>query len=117
MPGIGRYKQLFFYYNNIKPIWINANFNWGTLNYTTGQWSGAVGLVQRDKADYAIPAFGSIHSRSKVAAFSPGIEYKPLHWLTRNPMKLSPMWNLLKLFTKGYNSQMSKLNLILFSNK
>ncbi len=103
----------FFYYNNIKPIWINANFNWGTLNYTTGQWSGAVGLVQRDKADYAIPNFAGTHPRSEVAAFSPGISYKPLHWLTIYPQELSPMWNLLGLFTKVYNSQMSKLNLII----
>ncbi len=106
----------FFKSYNITPHWI-IFYSGGTLNYTTGQWSGAVGLIHRDEADYAIANFASTYSRSKVAAFSPGIEYKPLHWLTRNPMKLSPMWNLLKLFTKGYNSQMCKLNLILFSNK
>ena len=44
----------FFKYNNITPHWINANYTWGTLNETTGQWSGAVGLIQRDEADYAI---------------------------------------------------------------
>ena len=47
----------FFESNNIKPQWINANYTWGTLNYTTGQWSGAVGLIQRDEADYAICCF------------------------------------------------------------
>ena len=102
----------FFKYNNITPHWINANYTWGTLNYTTGQWSGAVGMIQRDEADYAIWGFAGTHPRSKVAAFSPGIQYLPFHWLTRYPLKLSPTWNLFGLFTMGYNSQMSKLNLI-----
>ena len=91
----------FFKYNNITPHWINANYTWGTLNYTTGQWSGAVGLIQRDEADYAIPCFAGTYPRSKVAAFSPGIDYAPYHWLTRYPLELTPMWNLFGLFTKG----------------
>ena len=95
----------FFKYNNITPHWINCNFTWGTLNYTTGQWSGAVGLIQRDEADYAIPSFGVTHPRSKVAAFSPGTQFAPKHWLTRYPQELTPMWNLFGLFTKVYNSQ------------
>ena len=99
----------FFKYNNITPHWINAYYNWGTLNYTTGQWSGAVGLIQRDEADYAICCFGVTYPRSKVAAFSPGTKYVPFHWLTRYPQELSPIWNLFGLFTKGY-SQISKLN-------
>ncbi len=90
----------FFKYNNITPHWINCNYNWGTLNHTTGQWSGAVGLIQRDEADYAIIGFGVTHDRSKVAAFSPGINYGPRHWLTRYPLQLTLMWNLLGLFTK-----------------
>ena len=102
----------FFKYNGITPHWINANYTWGTLNYTTGQWSGAVGLIQRDEADYAIANFAGIYGRSKVAAFSPGINFHPWHWLTRYPLELTPMWNLLGLFTKVYYSQMSKLNLI-----
>ena len=66
----------FFDYNNITSItWIDSNYNWGTLNYTTGQWSGAVGLIQRDEADYAMPGFAVTHARSKVAAFSPGTQY------------------------------------------
>ena len=96
----------FFKYNNIKPHWINANYTWGTLNYTTGQWSGAVGLIQRDEADYAIYGFAGTYPRSKVAAFSPATDYYPLHWLTRYPLKQTPTWNLLGLCTKGYNSQM-----------
>ena len=43
----------FFKYNNITPQWFNCNYTWGTLNYTTGQWSGAVGMIQRDEADYS----------------------------------------------------------------
>ena len=100
-------QEAFFEINNIKPHWINANFTWGTLNYTTGQWSGAVGMIQRDEADYAIFGFLGTYARSRVAAFSPGIYYNPKHWLTRYPKELSPIWNLLGLFTKGYFSQMS----------
>ena len=95
----------FFKYNNITPQWINANYTWGTLNYTTGQWSGAVGMIQRDEADYAICCFAGTHPRSKVAAFSPGLGFGPYYWLTRYPLELPPTWNLLGLFTKV--SQMS----------
>ena len=91
----------FFKYSNITPNWINCNYNWGILNYTTGQWSGAVGLIQRDEADYAIGTFAGTYPRSKVAAFSSGIQYMPVHWLTRYPLDLPPIWNLVGLFTKG----------------
>ena len=80
----------FFAYNNIKPLWLNANYTWGTLNYTTGQWTGAVGMIQRDEAHYAIWGFSGTYGRSKVAAFSPGIQYNPKYWLTRYPLELSP---------------------------
>ena len=102
-------QKAFFATNNIKPIWLNANYTWGTLNETTAQWSGAVGMIQRDEADYAISGFAGTYARSKVAALSPGIEYLPLHWLTRYPLELPPTWNLFGLFTKGYISQMSFL--------
>ena len=95
----------FFKYNNITPHWIYCFYTWGTLNYTTGQWSGAVGLIQKDEADYAIWGFAGTHPRSKVAAFSPGIHYNPKHWLTRYPLELTPMWNLFGLFTKVNSSQ------------
>ena len=94
----------FYESNNIKPQWINTNYTWGTLNYTTGQWSGAVGLIQRDEADYALPGFAFTYSRSKVAFLSTTV-YNPKHWLTRYPLELPPTWNLLGLFTKEYNSQ------------
>ena len=98
----------FFKSNNITPHWIKAGnmfmgLNMSLLNETTGQWSGAVGLIQRDEVDYAIPAFAGTHPRSKVASFSPGTDYRPNHWLTRYPQELTPMWNLFGLFTKGYN--------------
>ncbi len=95
----------FYKYNNIKPEWINANYSWGTLNYTTGQWSGAVGLIQRDEADYAIQGFAGTYPRSKVAVLS-ATNYWPQRWLTRYPLELPPTWNLLGIFTKEYNSQM-----------
>ena len=90
----------FFKYNNIEPKWFNANFTWGNINYTTGQWSGAVGMIQRDEVDYAIFDFGCTYARSKVAACSPATSYFPVHWLTRYPKELSPTWNLFGLFTK-----------------
>ena len=40
----------FFATNKINPRWFNANYTWGTLNYTTGEWSGAVGMLQSDEA-------------------------------------------------------------------
>ena len=94
----------FFETNNIEPMWLNANYTWGTVNYTTGQWTGAVGMIQRNEADYAICCFSGTYARSKVATFSPGIDYNPKHWLTRYPLELPPTWNLLGLFTKGYIS-------------
>ena len=102
-------QSAFFATYNIKPTWLNANYTWGTLNYTTGQWSGAVGMIQRDEADYAIWGFAGTYARSKVATFSPGSEYTPEHWLTRYPLELAPTWNLMGLFTKGYISQKSLL--------
>ena len=96
----------FFKYNNIKPQWINCNFDWGRLNYTTGQWSGAVGMIQRDEADYALMGFGGSYDRSKVAAFSPATNHMPSYILTRYPLKVPPTWNLFYLFTKGLKLQM-----------
>ena len=91
----------FFKYNNITPHWFNCNYTWGTLNYTTGQATGAVGMIQRDEADYAMPQFAGTYPRSEVAAFSPGIVYLPYSWFTRYPLELPPTWNLLGLFTKA----------------
>ena len=101
-------QEAFFKTNNIKPIWLWAYQNWGTLNYTTGQWSGAVGMIQRDEADYALFGFLGTYNRSKVATFSL-TQYQPSYWLTRYPLELPPTWNLLGLFTKGYISHMSFL--------
>ena len=102
-------QEAFFATNNIKPIWVNNNDIWGTLNYTTGLWSGAVGMIQRDEADYAVCCFSGTYARSKVAAFSPGVNFYPLYWLTRYPLEIPPTWNLLGLFTKEYISQLSFL--------
>ena len=106
-------EEAFFKSHNITPHWIKVGHRTlSLLNYTTGQWSGQVGLIQRDEADYAISNFAGTHPRSKVAAFSPGLQFTPYYWYTRYPLELTPMWNLLGLFTKGYNSLKSKLNLI-----
>ena len=95
----------FFKDNNITPHLFNCNYTWGTLNETTGQANGAVGMIQRDEADYAIFGFGGSYPRSKVASFSPGNMFTPYYWLTRYPLELSPTWNLLGLFTKAKKSQ------------
>ena len=95
----------FFESNNITPFWTNCNMTWGSLNETTGQWTGTVGMVQRDEADYAIPHFGVNYARSKVVTFSPPSGMAPQRWLTRYPRKLSPIWNLLGLFQIGCSSQ------------
>ena len=97
----------FFENNKVKPIWLNAYYNWGTLNYTTGQWSGTCGMIQRNEADYGVWGFSVTLERNKVLDFSPGQSYQPKYWLTRYPAELSPTWNLLGLFTKVFISLMS----------
>ena len=92
----------FFTTYNIHPQWINCNYTWGSMNHTTGQWSGAVGLIQRDEVDYAVFGFTGTYSRSKVAAFPPATDFNQLVWLTRYPKRLSPTWNLVGLFSKVY---------------
>ena len=96
-------EEMFFIKNNIKPEWIQFSTNdWGYLDETTGQWSGAVGLIQRDEADYAISEFSVSYARSKVVAFSP-TSFKPLYWATIRRIN-SPIWNLFGLFTKVLSS-------------
>ena len=92
-------QDMFFNNNNIKPRWSNCNSTWGILNETTGKWSGAVGVIQRDEADYAISVFAVSHLRSQVGAFSP-THFSPRNWVTKSPEELSPTWNLFGLFTK-----------------
>ena len=97
----------FFKSNSITPHWINANYTWGSLNETTGQWSGGVGLIQRDEADYTLWSYSYTHARSKVVSFSPAMNHQPMYWLSRYPNELAPTWNLLGLFTKGYDLKLA----------
>ena len=92
-------EDIFFKQNNIKPewLWIREK-NRGLLNETTGQWDGGVGHIQRDEADYAVRNYPVSYSMSRVVALSP-TSYAPLHWVTRRD-KVSPILNLLGLFTK-----------------
>ena len=98
--GSGRFKS-----HNIYPYWFNANGDWGLLNQETGQWSGSCGMIDRDEVDYAIAVFAATYDRSKIAEFAPANQYEPWHWLTRQPQVVSPIWNLLGLFTKDLKSQ------------
>ena len=92
---------------SITPHWINANYTWGSLNETTGQWSGGVGYIQRDEADYTLWSYSYTHARSKVVSFSPAMNHQPRYWLSRFPNEVAPTWNLLGLFTKGHDLQIS----------
>ena len=48
-------EDMFLKINKIKPEWIwISSYNKGLLNETTGQWSGAVGLIQTDEVDYSV---------------------------------------------------------------
>ena len=97
----------FFEFYNITPEWINCCENCAKPNLfgldnetdtlarrraegiedkTTGQWSGAVGMLQRDEADYALPNYALTYYKSRVAAFSPAIRYTPLYWISRDPI-------------------------------
>ena len=95
----------FFARYNIRPIWVWGYFSAGTLNYTSGQWSGLMGLIQRDEVDYVVTTLLQTYERSKVGSYSPGDMYSPQYFYTRFPRELPPTWNLIGLFTKGYKSQ------------
>ena len=94
----------FFEHYNIQPIWVWGYFAAGTVNYTSGQWNGLMGLIQRDEVDYVVTTLLQTYERSKVVSFSPGDLYSPLYFYTRFPRELPPTWNLIGLFTKGYKS-------------
>ena len=64
----------FFELHNVKPKFIICD-TWGILNYTTGQFTAAVGMIQRDEVDVAAAGFAVMHSRSKVAEYTQGVTY------------------------------------------
>ena len=37
--------DLYFKNYNVEPLWMFCNYTWGTINHTTGLWSGAMGRV------------------------------------------------------------------------
>ena len=90
----------FFKRNNIRPQWHWTNVKVSTLNEKTGQWSGAIGLVQRDEVDYAVGSFFPTYTTSKVVTFSAAKTYSPIYLFSRKPRELSSTWNLIGLFTK-----------------
>ena len=92
-------QKAFFESNNIRPIWHWAG---GRMNYTSSQWSGPIGLIQRDEVDYAVNTFicdryAGIH----LIPCSQGDHFTPYYIFTRYPKAFPPTWNLTGLFTKG----------------
>ena len=53
--------------------------------------------ITRDEVDYAIFGFACTYARSKVALCGHSIDFTPVHFLTRYPPRLSPIWNLTRL--------------------
>ena len=91
-------EDMFFKVNNIKPEWIWVRkLEKDLLNKTTGQWSGGVGHIQRDEADYAVKKYIPSYNMMKVVAFSPTI-FTVRYWVTLG-REVSPIWNLFQLFT------------------
>ena len=86
--------------NNIQPHWFNSTIM-GSHNETTGQWSGPVGMIQRDEVDYAVLNTGGSQPKSKEFASAAVYQFAPDYFFTRYPRELSPIWNLTGLFTKG----------------
>ena len=60
--------------------------------------------IERDEADIVTPGdYGCYYARGKVAICAPAIGYVPEYWFSRYPAKVSPTWNLVKLFdTPGW---------------
>ena len=55
--------------------------------------------IERDEADIVSPGdYGCYHGRATVAICAPGFNYLPYYWFSRYPAKVSPIWNLVKLF-------------------
>ena len=42
--------------------------------------------------------YGCFHGRSTIAICGPGYNYLPVYWFSRYPSKVSPQWNLVKIF-------------------
>ena len=53
--------------------------------------------IEADLADYAWAGYACTYGRSTVALCSSPIDFSPMHYLTRYPPALSPIWNLTRL--------------------
>ena len=92
----------FFSLHNIKPHWFELDYTIRTeFNVSTGIWTGHYGVIQRNDVDYVHGGIlVSSPFESETAAIVPGYIYMPFYYYTRYPLPLSPIWNLLGLFTK-----------------
>ena len=87
-------------FNDITPKWINCKGIFGLYDAEKAKWTGMVGEVESNKADFAGGAnFACTYGRSKVALCLPGIAYSARYWFTRYPQQVSPWLNLTKLMT------------------
>ena len=68
---------------DIDPVWINNFYNWGTFMKDKGVWSGAVGKIEADLADFAVYGFGCTYARTFVVTCMPGITYQPYYYWSR----------------------------------
>ena len=53
--------------------------------------------IEADVADYAFAAFACTYARTRVVLCTFPIDFSPVHYLSRYPPALSPIWNLTRL--------------------
>ena len=52
------------------------------------------------EADIGVAGFACSHDRSTMVDCSQALLYGPMHWITRAPREILPLWNLLGIFDK-----------------
>ena len=52
------------------------------------------------EADIGVAYFACSHARSTMVDCSQALDYGHLHWITRAPREILPLWNLLGIFDK-----------------
>ena len=56
--------------------------------------------IERDEVEIVAPGnYACYHGRGTVATCAPGTLYAPQSWFSKYPEKISPIWNLVTIFT------------------